>query len=313
MSLLNEDLDVFLAVCDTRSFSQAAQKLSMTQSAVSKKIMRLEDALGVDLFDRTKRPIVLTREAEALKAQAENARESLERTAGEIREGAFLRPEFRIGTIESLSKCFLPSFVTRVRENASRIFAVTGTSHSLIRALQRKEIDFALVSDLFSEKQGLTRLKVFEEQSVLLMPSSVLPSQGKEWTWETVRLCGLPYLKYFRDGGAGRLNDTYISLLDMDIPGRIEVDSSATMMSLVARGAGWTITRALAVIQNPEVASSVSVLPLPPPQLSRPLYLVARADESQRLISRVAEVSETIFEKEIRPKILEIAPWLLSA
>ena len=141
----------------------------------------------------------------------------------------------------------------------------------------------------------------------------VLPSQGKEWTWETVRLCGLPYLKYFRDGGAGRLNDTYISLLDMDIPGRIEVDSSATMMSLVARGAGWTITRALAVIQNPEVASSVSVLPLPPPQLSRPLYLVARADESQRLISRVAEVSETIFEKEIRPKILEIAPWLLSA
>ena len=47
------------------------------------------------------------------------------------------------------------------------------------------------------------------------------------------------------------------------------------MMSLVARGAGWTITRALAVIQNPEVASSVSVLPLPPPQLSRPLYLVA--------------------------------------
>ena len=107
MSLLNEDLDVFLAVCDTRSFSQAAQKLSMTQSAVSKKIMRLEDALGVDLFDRTKRPIVLTREAEALKAQAENARESLERTAGEIREGAFLRPEFRIGTIESLSKMLL--------------------------------------------------------------------------------------------------------------------------------------------------------------------------------------------------------------
>ena len=223
MSLLNEDLDVFLAVCDTRSFSLAAQKLSLTQSAVSKKIMRLENSLGVDLFDRTKRPIVLTREAEALKSQAESARETLERTAGEIREGAFLRPEFRIGTIESLAKCFLPSFVTRVRENASRIFAMTGTSQSLIRALQRKDIDFALVSDLFSEKQGLTRLKVFEEQSVLLMPRSVLASQTKDWTWETIRLCGLPYLKYFRDGGAGRLNDTYISLLDMDIPSRIEV------------------------------------------------------------------------------------------
>ena len=39
MSLLNEDLDVFLAVCETRSFSLAARKLTLTQSAVSKKIM----------------------------------------------------------------------------------------------------------------------------------------------------------------------------------------------------------------------------------------------------------------------------------
>ena len=116
-----------------------------------------------------------------------------------------MRPEFRIGTIESLSKCFLPSFVTRVRENASRIFAVTGTSQSLIRALQRKEIDFALVSDLFSEKQGLTRLKVFEEQSVLLMPSSVLPSQGKEWTWGNRSFVRIAVSEVFSGRGCGSI------------------------------------------------------------------------------------------------------------
>ncbi|MDM8226186.1 LysR family transcriptional regulator [Parasutterella secunda] len=311
MSLLHNDLDVFLTLRDTRSFSLAAQKLTLTQSAITKKIQRLENNLGVDLFDRSKRPIDLTKEGAVLMHQAKLAREALERTAGEIREGAFLRPEFRVGTIESLAKCFLPSFIANVRQEASRVLAVTGTSQTLISALQHREIDFAFVSDLFSEMQGLTRLKVFEERSVLLMPAKFAAGHSKKWTWDEIQLCGLPYLQYFRDGGAGRLNDTYLSLLHLDIPARIEVDSTSTMLSLVANGIGWTITRALAILQNPEKAKDVIVLPLPAPELSRPLYLVARPDESQRLISRVGEVSREIFNNEITPELKKIAPWLL--
>ena len=311
MSLLHNDLDVFLTLCDTRSFSLAAQKLTLTQSAITKKIQRLENNLGVDLFDRSKRPIDLTKEGAVLMHQAKLAREALERTAGEIREGAFLRPEFRVGTIESLAKCFLPSFIANVRQEASRVLAVTGTSQTLISALQHREIDFAFVSDLFSEMQGLTRLKVFEERSVLLMPAKFAAGHSKKWTWDEIQLCGLPYLQYFRDGGAGRLNDTYLSLLHLHIPARIEVDSTSTMLSLVANGIGWTITRALAILQNPEKAKDVIVLPLPAPELSRPLYLVARPDESQRLISRVGEVSREIFNNEITPELKKIAPWLL--
>ena len=311
MSLLHNDLDVFLTLCDTRSFSLAAQKLTLTQSAITKKIQRLENNLGVDLFDRSKRPIDLTKEGAVLMHQAKLAREALERTAGEIREGAFLRPEFRVGTIESLAKCFLPSFIANVRQEASRVLAVTGTSQTLISALQHREIDFAFVSDLFSEMQGLTRLKVFEERSVLLMPAKFAAGHSKKWTWDEIQLCGLPYLQYFRDGGAGRLNDTYLSLLHLDIPARIEVDSTSTMLSLVANGIGWTITRALAILQNPEKAKDVIVLPLPAPELSRPLYLVARPNESQRLISRVGEVSREIFNNEITPELKKIAPWLL--
>lgn len=311
MSLLHNDLDVFLTLCDTRSFSLAAQKLTLTQSAITKKIQRLENNLGVDLFDRSKRPIDLTKEGAVLMHQAKLAREALERTAGEIREGAFLRPEFRVGTIESLAKCFLPTFIANVRQEASRVLAVTGTSQTLISALQHREIDFAFVSDLFSEMQGLTRLKVFEERSVLLMPAKFAAGHSKKWTWDEIQLCGLPYLQYFRDGGAGRLNDTYLSLLHLDIPARIEVDSTSTMLSLVANGIGWTITRALAILQNPEKAKDVIVLPLPAPELSRPLYLVARPDESQRLISRVGEVSREIFNNEITPELKKIAPWLL--
>ena len=154
MSLLHTDVEVFLCVSETQSFSIAARRLSLTQSAVTKKIQRLENFLGVDLFDRTKRPIGLTKEGMVLTQQARLAREALQRTVGEIREGAFLRPEFRVGTIESLSKCFLPSFIAQVRQEASHVFGVTGTSQMLIRALQRRDIDFAFVSHTFSEMSG---------------------------------------------------------------------------------------------------------------------------------------------------------------
>ena len=57
MSLLNENLEVFLAASEGKSLSETAKQLSMTQSAVTKKIRKLEDSLNVELFDRSKRPI----------------------------------------------------------------------------------------------------------------------------------------------------------------------------------------------------------------------------------------------------------------
>ena len=311
MSLLHNDVDVFLSVSETQSFSISARQLGLTQSAVTKKIQRLENDLGVDLFDRSKRPIELTKEGMVLMQQARLAREALQRTVGEIREGAFLRPEFRVGTIESLSKCFLPSFIARVRHEASHIFGITGTSQMLIRALQRRDIDFAFVSHTFSEMPGLSRRMVFQERSVLLMPREFAQRHTGTWTWDEIQFCGLPYLQFFREGGAGRLNDTYISLLHLDIPSRIEVDSSITMLTLVSRGVGWTITRALAVLQNPEKAKEVTVLPLPAPELSRPIYLVTRNDESPHFVTQAASIAQEIFKTEITPQLEKIAAWLV--
>ena len=49
MSLLNENLEVFLAASEGKSLSETAKQLSMTQSAVTKKIRKLEDSLNVEL------------------------------------------------------------------------------------------------------------------------------------------------------------------------------------------------------------------------------------------------------------------------
>ncbi len=80
MSLLNENLEVFLAASEGKSLSETAKQLSMTQSAVTKKIRKLEDSLNVELFDRSKRPIKLTREGEILKHHSLLVKQTLEST-----------------------------------------------------------------------------------------------------------------------------------------------------------------------------------------------------------------------------------------
>ena len=72
------ELQAFLAVAETESFSAAAERLHLTQPAVSKRIAALEDELGTPLFDRVGRRIALT---EAGRALLPRAREVLETVA----------------------------------------------------------------------------------------------------------------------------------------------------------------------------------------------------------------------------------------
>ena len=63
MSMINEKLETFNAVCETKSFTKAAEKLSLTQPAVSQHIKKLEEELNATLFLRKKPPVELRRVA----------------------------------------------------------------------------------------------------------------------------------------------------------------------------------------------------------------------------------------------------------
>ena len=79
-------LIAFHAIVREKSFSKAAETLHLTQPAISKRILNLEDKLGVQLFDRLQKEVVLTNEGEALLPHAldilhsaDNARQAVQR------------------------------------------------------------------------------------------------------------------------------------------------------------------------------------------------------------------------------------------
>ena len=305
LPFFNESLNAFLAVASERSFSAAAKKLGVTQSAVTKAVARLEKDLEVELFDRRRRPALLTEEAVVLLKDVLACQHSLEKTAEFMQSRSYLKPVYRIGVIEGLSKSLMPHLIKSLQPDASEIVTQIGPSLVLVEKLVRGELDFAFTTAAYDEVHGLYRAKLYEEESLVLMPKSVA-AKRKSWTWFQLQLCGIPFLHFAREGGVGRINDAYLSLQNIKTPNRIEVDSTGIMTALIAQGMGWTVGSPLTLIQNMELIDEITAIPTPPPGLQRSLYLVCREDKRDETRRKFVSLTREMMQVHVVPLFEEV-------
>lgn len=135
-------LRAFVAVAETGSFTAAADVVGRSQSAVSQKILRLEEILDRRVFDRNSRSIGLTRDGERLLVAA---RRMLELNDAVIRE---LREPQAAGTLRlGISEDFIPNELPKLLARFSRLYPglhidlMTGLSCSLLAAYDDGRLD----------------------------------------------------------------------------------------------------------------------------------------------------------------------------
>lgn len=112
-----QQLEYIIAVDNHRHFAKAAQACFVTQPTLSMMLQKLEDELGVLIFDRSKQPVVPTETGRAI---IEQARKVL-KEAAELREivenqREILRGELRLGIIPTLAPYLLPLFLKSFSE-----------------------------------------------------------------------------------------------------------------------------------------------------------------------------------------------------
>lgn len=135
-------LRAFVAVAETGSFTAAANVVGRSQSAVSQKILRLEEILDRRVFDRNSRSIGLTNDGERLLVAA---RRMLELNDAVIRE---LREPQAAGTLRlGISEDFIPNELPKLLARFSRLYPglhidlMTGLSCSLLAAYDEGRLD----------------------------------------------------------------------------------------------------------------------------------------------------------------------------
>ena len=107
-------LKYFLAVADEGHITKAAQRLNITQPPLSQQIILLENELGVQLFQRSKKQVVLTEAGRALQNRAEQIVSLMKTAVDEVQEAADgLRGKLTIGTITSSGRSLLPEYIQK--------------------------------------------------------------------------------------------------------------------------------------------------------------------------------------------------------
>lgn len=109
-----QNLKAFLLVAESGSFSLAAEKLHLTQPAVSKRVALLEDQLGTDLFDRIGRTINLTEAGRALLPHAKSIQRELEAAAQSVRDlSGDIAGQLRLATSHHIGLHRLPPVLSQ--------------------------------------------------------------------------------------------------------------------------------------------------------------------------------------------------------
>jgi len=156
MFLASNQLDAFYMVAQTLNFSRAAERLNITQSALSQRILTLEEELGLTLFIRERAGIQLTEAALSLLRYCQNRSCLEEELLSEIQPGTpgSLSGAVRIAGFSSVTRSvILPSLANLLRNHSKlKVEVLTREIGDLTPLLKRGEVDFiAIDQDLKQE------------------------------------------------------------------------------------------------------------------------------------------------------------------
>ena len=166
------DLKYIIAVADTRHFGKAAERCFVSQPTLSGQIKKLEEELGVAIFERTNRSVEITPVGEAIVARA---RQIIEQADG-IQQLAQAHHDpmagaLRIGTIPTLSPYLMPLILMPLRKKYPQMKLVLSEelTEVLLERLRNHEIDAALLATPV-EEQDLETLPLFDEPFWVAFP-----------------------------------------------------------------------------------------------------------------------------------------------
>lgn len=271
------ELRYIVALFRERHFGRAAEKCHVSQPTLSVAVKKLEDELGVTLFERHQGEISVTPVGERIVQQAKRVLDEaacipeLAQSAGDPLAGPL-----RLGAIHTIGPYLFPALVPLLRRRAPRmpLYLQENFTAGLTEAVKNAELDIAVVALPVSEP-GLLTLPVYDESFRILLPAD------HPWVREVAitpdRLTGQPLLLL------GRGNCFRDQVLDLcaqtSLGGQqvLEGSSLETIRLMVASGVGITVMPASAVDRLPADDPLLRVRPFIDPPPMRRIGLLWRA------------------------------------
>lgn len=263
-------LKYVLTVLEEGSISKAAQKLYISQPALSQQILNLEETIGLRIFDRIKNPIALTCEGEQFVRIAEKIwfdylqAERLSDDFSRLQKGRLV---IGIATNRSLQilPYVMPDFMNRYP--GIEIRYVEAQSSDLDLAILKGDIDFSLMLS-HSPQPQIKFIPLYNERIFLAAPvrhplCDILPPAPDDSTEIDFTLCGsYPFILMKKGNRLRRISDFYFEKYQLNPPILMETANALLTYRMTAAGLGLSLVT--------RMTTQLTVLPEKPVHYAMP-------------------------------------------
>ena len=232
-------LRAFVAIAETRTFTAAAQRVHVTQAAISMQIRQLENEVGLPLFIRTPRRVVLTEAGEHLLERAQLILREHDAALAELAELAGAEHgRLRLGSASGMvSAETLPLILKRLRKlyPHAEVSVTSGTSEELVKKILAGRLDTAFVSLPVEARSVDTEILNRDQLVAIASPRHPLAAQ------RVISAFALAQEKLIlgeRGGNTRRLIDEFFADAGLKPTVAMELSRQAAIKNMVAADMG---------------------------------------------------------------------------
>jgi LysR family hydrogen peroxide-inducible transcriptional activator len=187
-----DQLKYFQTLVETKNFTEAANRMNLSQPAFSRSIQRLEEEFGQPFFERKPRSVELTDAGVRFQRSVNQILRIVEDTKAEISDDG-QSGRIRIGAIPTIAPYFLPDFLRQFSDAFPRCRLVVheNTTDELLKCCKQGSIDLAILAAPITEKYVEVE-ELFEEELLLVLPPDHPLTRRKHIRLSDVE--GLPFV-----------------------------------------------------------------------------------------------------------------------
>ena len=234
---------IFNEVTKTGNVTKAAEKLFVSQSAVSQAIMQLEGKLGCKLFDRNTRGVLLTPEGKVLASYVNNAVSLVENAQDKLANMKSLRDgEITIGASDTVCSLFLLPFLKAFKAKYPEIHisVINRTTQELLKLLKSGAVDISFVNLPVDDDSTLEIVPVMQIQDCFVA--------GEKYAYladSMIRLRDLkkyPILMLEKSSNSRKQMDMLLASYELELKPEIELESLSLLSEFAKFGLGIAAT-----------------------------------------------------------------------
>lgn len=264
-------LAAFHAVAEAGSVSAGAERLMVSQPAVSKQVRALERSLGATLFDRLPKGVRLTEAGRALAAHARRLfaeADAGERAVAELR--GLRRGRLAVGASMTIGSYLMPAAFARFHRHypGVELHLEIANSHDVQQRLLEHRLDLGLIEG-FVESPELEAEEFAGDEMVAIAPAGHPLTKRKSVSATT--FCREPFVAREPGSGTRAVVERALAAKGITVAPAMSLGGNQAIKLAVAAGAGVAIVSRLTIAQDVALGT-LSVVPLTDLTIRRPLY-----------------------------------------